>query len=472
LTNQNSQLSKTATGINGLDEVLSGGLPQGRTTLVCGSAGCGKTLLAAEFLIYGATRFDEPGVFMAFEETEQDLSENVSSLGFDLPALTRDKKLVVDYVHIERENIHETGEYDLEGLFIRLGHAIDSIGAKRVALDTIESLFSGLSNANILRTELRRLFRWLKDKGVTAVITGERGEGALTRHGLEEYISDCVILLDHRVIEQISTRRLRVVKYRGSTHGTNEYPFLIDEEGISVLPITSLILTHTASEERVTTGIEKLDDMMEGKGYFKGSSILVSGTAGTGKTSIAAHFCEAGCVRDKRVLYFAFEESPDQVLRNMSSIGIDLKPWINKGLLQFNAVHPLMHGMEMHLAAILKEVNRFKPDMIIVDPINSFITSDNDLEVRAMLTRMINYLKGKGITALFTSLTEAGNHLEHISTSVSSIIDTWLLLRNTEIDNDRRRGIYILKSRGMAHSSRVNEFLLTNHGVDLLTNDR
>jgi circadian clock protein KaiC len=469
---QNSLLSKTATGIKGLDEVLCGGFPQGRTTLVCGSAGCGKTLLAAEFLVHGATRFDEPGVFMAFEETEQDLCENVSSLGFDLPALTRDKKIIVDYVHIDRENIHETGEYDLEGLFIRLGHAIDSIGAKRVVLDTVESLFSGLSNTNILRTELRRLFRWLKDKGVTAVITGERGDGTFTRHGLEEYISDCVILLDHRVTEQVSTRRLRVVKYRGSIHGTNEYPFLIDEEGISVLPITSLILKHTASEERITTGIKKLDDMMESKGYFRGSSILISGTTGTGKTSFAAHFCEAGCARGERVLYFAFEESSDQVIRNMCSIGIDLKTWIDKGLLRFNAVHPLMHGMEMHLVAIIKEVDRFNPNIVIVDPINAFVTSGNDIEVRAMLTRLINYLKGKCISALFTSLTEAGNHLEHTSTSVSSLIDTWLLLRNIEIDNDRRRGMYILKSRGMAHSSRVNEFLLTDQGVDLLTSDQ
>ncbi len=472
MSEQNTLLSKAATGIKGLDEVLSGGLPQDRTTLVCGSAGSGKTLLAAEFLAHGANRFDEPGVFMSFEETEQDLSENVSSLGFDLPALVRDKKIIVDHVHIDRENIHETGEYDLEGLFIRLDHAINSIGAKRVVLDTVESLFSGLPNLLILRTELRRLFHWLKDRGVTAVITGERGNGALTRHGLEEYISDCVILLDHRVIEQVSTRRLRVVKYRGSTHGTNEYPFLIDEEGISVFPITSLILGHTASEERISTGIKKLDDMMGGKGYFRGSSILVSGTAGTGKTSLAAHFCEAGCVRNERVLYFAFEESPAQVLRNMQSIGIDLKSWIDKGLLHFNAVHPLMHGMEMHLVAILKEVNKLNPDIIIVDPINSFVTSGNDLEVRAMLTRLINYLKGKGITALFTSLTEAGSNLEKTNTAVSSLIDTWLLLRNIEIDHDRRRGVYILKSRGMAHSNKIIEFLLTDQGVDLLKNDR
>ncbi len=472
MSDQNTLLAKAATGIKGLDEVMEGGLPQGRTTLVCGSAGCGKTLLAAEFLVNGATRFDEPGVFMAFEETEQDLSENVSSLGFDLPSLIGDKKIIVDYVHIDRENIHETGEYDLEGLFIRLEYAINSIGAKRVVLDTVESLFSGLPNILILRTELRRLFHWLKEKGVTAVITGERGDGNLTRHGLEEYISDCVILLDHRVIEQVSTRRLRVVKYRGSTHGTNEYPFLIDREGISVLPITSLILEHAASGERITTGIKKLDDMMGGKGYYRGSSILVSGTAGTGKTSFTAHFCEAGCRQGERVLYFSFEESPGQVMRNMCSIGINLKLWIDKGLLKFNATHPLMYGMEMHLVAILKEVSSFKPTIVIIDPINAFVTSGNEFEVRAMLTRLINYLKGRGVTALFTNLTGAGGSLEHTNTAISSLIDTWLLLRNIEVDGDRRRDINILKSRGMAHSSRVREFLLTDQGVDLLTNDQ
>ena len=400
------------------------------------------------------------------------MSENVSSLGFDLPSLIGDKKIIVDYVHIDRENIHETGEYDLEGLFIRLEYAINSIGAKRVVLDTVESLFSGLPNILILRTELRRLFHWLKEKGVTAVITGERGDGSLTRHGLEEYISDCVILLDHRVIEQVSTRRLRVVKYRGSTHGTNEYPFLIDREGISVLPITSLILEHAASGERITTGIKKLDDMMGGKGYYRGSSILVSGTAGTGKTSFTAHFCEAGCRQGERVLYFSFEESPGQVMRNMCSIGINLKLWIDKGLLKFNATHPLMYGMEMHLVAILKEVSSFKPTIVIIDPINAFVTSGNEFEVRAMLTRLINYLKGRGVTALFTNLTGAGGSLEHTNTAISSLIDTWLLLRNIEVDGDRRRDINILKSRGMAHSSRVREFLLTDQGVDLLTNDQ
>ncbi len=469
---QKTILSKALTGIEGLDEVLNGGLPRNRTTLVCGSAGCGKTLLGAEFLVNGATMFDEPGVFMAFEETEKDLSENVASLGYDLPDLVRAKKIAVDHVHIDRENIYETGEYDLEGLFIRLEHAINSIGAKRVVLDTVETLFSGLTNTFVLRTELRRLFHWLKNRGVTAVITGEKGEATFTRHGLEEYISDCVILLDHRVSEQVSTRRLRVLKYRGSTHGTNEYPFIIDDDGITVLPITSLLLDHAISEERIASGIKKLDDMLGGRGYYRGSTIMISGTAGTGKTSIVSHFAEAACIRNERVLYFTFEESPNQVLRNMRSIGIDLKPWIDKGLLQFNAVHPLMLGTERHLVTILKEVGRFKPDIVIVDPLNDFLTIENETEVRAMLTRIFSYLKGKGITALFTSLTGGGSHPEQSSASVSSLIDTWLLLRNIEIDNNRKRDLYILKSRGMAHSSRINEFVLTDRGVELLLHDQ
>jgi circadian clock protein KaiC len=458
---------KSATGIQGLDEVLNGGLPQGRPTLVCGTAGCGKTLLAMEFLVRGATQFDEPGVFMAFEETEQELTQNVASLGFDLKALIAQNKLVVDYVHIAREEIEETGEYDLEGLFIRLNNAVESIGARRVVLDTVESLFSGLPNPAILRAELRRLFRWLKDKGVTAIITGERGENTLTRHGLEEYVSDCVILLDHRVTEQVSTRRLRVVKYRGSTHGTNEYPFLIDENGISVLPITSLGLQHAVSIERIATGIPRLDTMLGGQGYYRGSTVLVSGTAGTGKTSIAAHFADAAGRRGERVLYFAFEESPGQIVRNMRSIGIDLQPWVDKGLLQFHAARPTMFGLEMHLATMLKTVNQFTPSVVILDPINTFVAAGNEAEVKVMLMRLVDFLKSKGITALFTSLTTGGGVLEHTDVAISSLIDTWLLLRDIEIGGERNRGLYILKSRGMAHSNQIREFLLTDHGVEL-----
>ncbi len=394
-----ASLQKSRTGIQGFDEITAGGLPAGRPTLVCGSAGCGKTLFGMEFLVRGATLYNEPGVFMSFEETNEELIKNVASLGFDLEDLIEHKKIALDHVHIERSEIEETGEYDLEGLFIRLGYAIDSIGAKRVVLDTIESLFAGLPNQLILRAELRRLFRWIKDKGVTAIITGERGEETLTRQGLEEYVSDCVIMLDHRVTEQTSTRRLRVVKYRGSLHGTNEYPFLIDETGFSVLPITSLGLEHIVSNERISSGITELDKMLEGKGYYRGSTVLVSGTAGVGKTSVAAHFAEAACKRGERVLYFCFEESPNQLMRNMRSIGIKLEPWVNKGLLQFQATRPTFYGLEMHLAVTHKAVNAFKPDIVIMDPINTFILGDKENEVKTMLMRIVDFLKGNQITA-------------------------------------------------------------------------
>ena len=463
----NQNLPKSPTGIQGFDEITSGGLPKGRPTLVCGGAGCGKTLFGMEFLVRGATQYNEPGVFMSFEETAEELTINVASLGFDLEDLIINKKIVLDHVHIERSEIEETGEYDLEGLFIRLGYAIDSIGAKRVVLDTIESLFAGLPNQLILRAELRRLFRWLKDKGVTAIITGERGEETLTRQGLEEYVSDCVIMLDHRVNEQTSTRRLRVVKYRGSIHGTNEYPFLIDETGFSVLPVTSLGLKHIVSNERISSGITALDKMLEGKGYYRGSTVLVSGTAGVGKTSIASHFAEAACKRGERVLFFCFEESPNQLMRNMLSIGIKLEPWVKKGLLQFQATRPTLYGLEMHLAATHKAVNAFKPDIVILDPINTFVIGDKEIEVKTMLMRIVDFLKANQITALFTSLTSAQSALESSDVGISSLIDTWLLLRDIELNGERNRGMYVLKSRGMANSNQIREFILTDHGVEL-----
>jgi len=461
------QLPKSPTGIQGLDEITGGGLPKGRPTLICGGAGCGKTLLAMEFLVRGAAQFNEPGVFMAFEETAKDLTQNVASLGFDLKDLIARKKMVLDFVYIERSEIEETGEYDLEGLFIRLGHAIDSIHARRVVLDTIESLFAGLPNPLILRAELRRLFRWLKAKGVTAVVTGERGEGMLTRQGLEEYVSDCVIVLDHRVNEQVSSRRLRVVKYRGSTHGTNDYPFLIDEDGISVLPVTSLGLQHIASIDRISSGVARLDAMLGGAGYYRGSSVLVSGTAGTGKSSLAAHFADAACRRGEHALYFAFEESPTQIMRNMRSIGIDLSRWVQKGLLQFEATRPTLFGLEMHLTTMRKAVNDFKPQVVILDPLNSFITGGNETNVKMMLVRLVDFLKINQITGLFTSLTSGGGALEQTDVDISSLIDTWLLLRDIENSSERNRGLYILKSRGMAHSNQIREFLLTDHGMDL-----
>ena len=462
-------LPKTPTGITGLDEITSGGLPKGRPTLICGEAGCGKTLMSLEFIIRGAMEFNEPGVFMAFEEKSDELAMNVASLGFDLKKLQADKKVRVDHVHIDRTEIEETGEYDLEGLFIRLGHAIDSIGAKRVVLDTLENLFSGLSNQTILRAELRRLFTWLKDKGVTAVITGERGEGSsLTRQGLEEYVSDCVILLDHRVTNQISTRRLRIVKYRGSIHGTNEYPFLIDEEGISVLPVTSLKLAKEVSSERVSTGISALDSMLDGKGFFRGSSILVSGTAGTGKTSIAAYFANDVCERKERCLYFAFEESPKQIIRNMKSISVDLQKHVDKGLLEFHASRPTLYGLEMHLVAMYKLIKRFKPTAVVLDPITNLVTIGSVSEVKSMLIRLIDFLQEEQITVMFTALSLNNIISEQTDEGVSSLVDAWVLVRDIEFNGERNRGMYIMKSRGMKHSNQVREFVITDKGLDLV----
>jgi circadian clock protein KaiC len=421
-----------------------------------------------EFLVRGATEYGEPGVFMAFEESTEELTQNVRSLGFDLSKLVRQKKLVLDFVRVERNEIEETGEYDLEGLFIRLNAAIESIGAKRVVLDTIEALFSGLQNEGILRAELRRLFRWLKDKGVTAIITGERGDGTLTRRGLEEYVSDCVILLDHRVTDQVSTRRMRIVKYRGTTHGTNEYPFLIDEDGFSVLPITSLGLQHEVSTERISTGVPRLDAMLGGKGFFRGSTILISGTAGTGKTSLATQFVDAACCRGERCLYFAFEESPGQLIRNMRSIGLNLGKCVKDGLLHIHSSRATFYGLEMHLALIHKLVQQVKPDIVVIDPIGSLIGAGTMRDANAMVTRLIDFLKLKRITAMFTNLTRSGNALERTDVEISSIVDSWILLRDIELDGERNRAMYVLKSRGMAHSNQLREFLLTDHGIDLL----
>jgi circadian clock protein KaiC len=461
-------LAKSRTSIQGLDEITDGGLPKGRATLVCGGAGCGKTLFAMEFLVHGATQYNERGVFFSFEETEKELTANVASLGFDLDSLVERKKIKLEHINVEQGDIKLDGEYDLVGLFIRIQDAIESIRAKRVVLDTIESLFSGLPDPHMLRAELRRLLRWLKRKGVTTILTAERGEGGLTRQGLEEYVSDCVILLDHRVNDQSSIRRLRIVKYRGSTHGTNEYPFLIDEDGFSVLPVTSLGLNHSSSRKRISTGIPRLDTMLSGKGYFRGSTVLVSGTAGTGKTSIASHFVENVCKGGERVLFFTFEESPSQLVRNMRSIGIDLEPWVKKGLLQFHATRPTNYGLETHLTTSIKLINKFDPKVVILDPVNAFLTGQNQTEVKAMLLRLVDFLKMKRITAFFTSLTSTGDSLETTDVYLSSLIDTWLLLRDIEIGGERNRGLYVLKSRGMMHSNQIREFKLTNHGVELL----
>jgi len=472
MPNQNSvrieksaTLVKCLTGIKGLDEITYGGLPLGRPTLVCGSSGCGKTLLAMEFLVHGATEFREPGIFMAFEETSHELSQNFLSLGFDLNDLAARQLIDIDHVLIERNGQEASGEYDLEGLFIRIGHAIDRIGAKRVVLDTLETLFTGYFNETILRLELARLFRFLKEKGVTTVVTAEQGERTLTRFGMEEYVADCVIFLDHKVTDQIATRRLRVVKYRGSSHGTNEYPFLVDEHGLSVLPISSLALSHKVTEERISSGVARLDAMMGGKGYYRGSSVLITGTAGSGKSSLAAHFVEATCGRGEKCLYFAFEESRDQIIRNMRSIGLDLKQWLDKGLLEFRNTRATMYGMEMHLVSMHKAVEEFQPSAVIIDPVSNLLVSAKEAEVMSMLSRLIDYLKLKGITALCTDLTAVGGSLEKTEVGISPLMDTWILLQTMEGAGERNRGLYILKSRGMEHSNQVREFILTSQGI-------
>lgn len=462
-------IAKCRTGIRGLDEITGGGLPRGRPTLIGGAAGCGKTLLAMEFIVRGAREFDEPGVFMAFEESEDELIANVESLGFALDTLVAENRVVLDGVRIERSEIEETGEYDLEGLFVRLGSAIAEVGARRVALDGIDALFAALPSEAIVRAELRRLFRWLKKQGVTAVITGEQGEKTLTRHGLEEYVSDCVIFLDHRMTNQVATRRLRIVKYRGSRHGTNEYPTLIDEKGFSVLPISSVSLIHRVSRERVSTGIPRLDTMLGGQGYFKGSSVLVSGTSGAGKSSVATAFADSICRRGERCLFWSSEESPDQILRNMSSIGFDLQPHIDRGLLTFHAVRPTMYGLENHLVGLHRLVESIRPAAVVLDPITNFAAVGNTAEVKIMLTRVIDFLKGAGITALFTSLTQGSEpiQLERTDEGVSSLIDTWLLLQMVQSAGERNRLLYILKSRGMAHSNQVRELVLDDEGIHL-----
>ncbi len=463
-----SMLKKSPTGISGFDEITGGGLPQGRTTLVCGSAGCGKTLFGMEFLVRGISLYDEPGVFMAFEETEKDLKDNFFSMGFDLQELIDRQKMVIDYVRIERSEIEETVEYDLDGLFIRLAAAVDRVGAKRVVLDTIEALFSGFSHEGILRSELRRLFRWLKDRGLTAIVTAERGKETISRHGLEEYVADCVIIMDHRVAGQVSTRRLRVVKYRGSAHNADECPFLIISGGLWLLPITSFGLNHLVSEERFSTGIIALDNMLGGQGYYRGNSILISGTAGTGKTSIASHFANAACSNGERTLFVAFEESPRQIVRNMQSISIDLDQWLENGLLRFHAIRPSQYGLEAHLSTILKVIDEFNPSAVVIDPISSFHPVGDSFEVKEMLLRLVDYLKNKGVTTLCTDLIHGGVMLEKTDVGMSSLMDTWILLRSLECNGERNRTIYIAKSRGMGHSHQIREFLLTDDGVELV----
>jgi len=450
-----------------MDEITGGGLPKGRPTLVTGGPGCGKTLFAIEFLVKGAVQYNEPGVFVAFEENAEELAQNVASLGFDLKELSQKKKLIVDYVRVERSEIEEAGEYDLNALFIRLGHAIDTIGAKRVVLDTLEVLFGALPNQAILRAELQRLFRWLKSKGVSTVVTAERGGTTMTRFGLEEYVADCVILLDHRVIEEISTRRLRIVKYRGSLHGTNEYPFLIGRNGISVLPITSLGLEHKALSARVSTGVKELDNMLDGRGFYRGSSILVSGASGTGKTSLTSAFVDAACRKGERCLYFAFEESPSQILRNMRSIGLDLAPHVKKGLLQYHSTRPTLYGLEMHLVTMYDLVKEYHPSIVVLDPIDDFTAIGSQIKVKGAITRIIDFLKMHNITAMFTTTTPENEIMNQAVVGVSSLIDTWISVRNLESNGERHRGLFIMKSRGMSHSNQIRSFQLTDDGIKI-----
>jgi circadian clock protein KaiC len=461
-------LEKSLTGICGFDEITKGGVPQGRPTIVCGGPGCGKTMFALEFLVRGAMQYGEPGVLMTFEETTEEMAKNVASLGFNLRDLEARGKLFMDYVRVEPTEIQETGEYDLEGLFVRLQHAVDSVGAKRVVLDTLEAVFSGFGNTGLLRAEIRRLFRWLKDRGLTTVVTAEKGDGTLTRYGLEEYVSDCVVFLDHRVTDQMSTRRMRVIKYRGSSHGADEYPFLIDEQGLSVLPATAMKLNHAVYNERVSTGIADLDAMLEGKGYYRGSSVLVSGTSGSGKSSTAAHFAEQTCREGKRCLYVAFEESQQQAVRNMSSIGIELGTHIKSGLLRFEAWRPTQNGLEMHLLRIHKLVEEHQPDAVIIDPVTN-LTVGTTNELHSTLMRLIDFLKSRGTTALLVSLTAGKDKdLEQTEVGISSLIDTWIFLRDVELNGERNRCLYVLKSRGMAHSNQVREFVMSKEGVRLL----
>ncbi len=460
-------LQKCPTGISGLDEITGGGLPAGRPTLVCGGAGSGKTLFAMQFLVSGATRFDEPGVFISFEESEHELAENVASLGWELASLGEQKKIFLDHVYIERSEIEETGEFNLDGLFIRIESAVRAVNARRIAIDTIEALFGGFADEGILRAEIRRLFRWLKDKNLTAIITGEKGERTFTRSGLEEYVSDCVIFLDHRMIEQVATRRLRILKYRGTAHGTNEYPFLITKQGFSVHPITALEMNYAVSNERISSGIPRFDAMLGGKGFYRGSSILVSGAAGSGKSSLSACVVDAACRRGERVMYFAFEEAPQQIIRNMGSIGLDLKPAVHQGLLQFLPSRSVSVGLESHLSLMLKHIDDFDPAVAVVDPISNLSGVADPRDVKEMLTRLTDYLKLKGITSLFTDLTYAGGPQESTDTAISSLMDTWILLPTIEHNGERNRGIYVLKSRGMAHSNQVREFLITENGLQL-----
>ncbi len=468
-----NQLHKCPTGIKGFDQITEGGIPQNRTTLLCGRAGTGKTLWGLDFLVKGATTYKEPGVFLSFEETEEELYKDVASIHLDLKGLVSQKKIQLEHVVLERRDI-QASDFNLEGILIRLEHAIASIGAKRVVIDSIESLFAGLTDVGILRLEIKRLFRWLKDKHVTTIITGEPGPDSYTRHGLEEYISDCIVFLDNRVNEQLSIRRIRIIKYRGSNHGTNEYPFVIDKDGLSVIPITSAGLDQPGTNKRISTGIPSLDKLFQGGGYTQGSTILASGTAGTGKSSLATAFAVERCKRGERCLFLSYEESSGQLIQNMSSIGFQLAPFVKKGLLKIVSTRPSFFGLEMHLLDLYKLIAEFKPQSVVIDPLTSLIAEGSQREIQSMVTRMIDLLKSKGITGFFTSLVSStAQNYTSGEVGVSSLIDTWIVVRELEEDAGKRRlrGIYIVKSRGMGHSSDVHKLILSDDGIDLAPMD-
>lgn len=460
-------LPKARTGILGLDEITAGGFPAGRPTLICASAGCGKTVLAMEFIVRGIREFGEPGLFISLEESVSSLIANFESLGFDLHGLIDANKLAILHINLSGEPHLDGGEFSLDALMLRMRAAIDRVGAKRIAVDTLESLFATMPNQRILRWELARLFDWLRDNQLTTVLTAERGDGELTREGLEEYVSDCVLVLDHRITEQTAKRRLRIVKYRGSSHGLDEYPFLITNHGVSVIPVSSVNLDSKVGKQRVSSGVSDLDQMLNGEGYFKGSTILISGKAGTGKSSLGAAFVHAAASRAERTHYFAFEESESQIVRNMQSIGVDLQPMLNNGTLSIEAYRPTLHGLEEHLLAITTRVIEVDPACVLLDPVTNFLAVGNILEVKSMLTRVLDDLKDQGITVMMTALTSGSAEPDETIVHVSSLVDTWIALDNTPVGSERRRALYIIKSRGMNHSQSVAGMTLSEHGINL-----
>jgi circadian clock protein KaiC len=460
------QLPKSPTGIDGFDEITGGGLPTGRPSLVCGPPGTGKSIFAMQFLVNGVTRYGEPGVFLTFEESREELVANVRSFGFGVDRLEREGRLLVDALPLEPQTV-ETGEFDLEALIVRLAWAVDQVGAKRVAVDNVEALFTAFSRPALVRAEVRRLFRWLKDHELTAVITGERGEDMVTRHGMQEYLSDCVVVLDHRIVQDVATRRMRVLKYRGAMHGRNEYPFLIGADGLEVLPITSIGLRQPVSSDRISTGVVGLDEMLGGEGVFRGSGVLISGTSGTGKTTIASCFADAACRRGEVVLYFSFEESQAEIERNLASVGLDMAHWVERGLLHFHCERPTTRGLEDHLALMQQLTRELAPTLVVIDPVSSLARGASPFDVSSMLLRQIYYLKATGITAVMTVLNEETGLQQPIQ-SISSLVDTWLHVDIMESFEERNRGLYVRKARGMAHSNQIREFLLSDQGVSLV----